>query len=100
MHVIRTSTSIIMVIAVLNSSALAQASRAQDAGDEPGTRFVRLGSDQTGIAFENEIDGDHPLRHLYVHGFGGAGVCVGDYDDDGLPDIFLTGQARPSALYR
>ena len=100
MHVIRPSTSIIMVIAVLNSSALAQASRAQDAGDEPGTRFVRLGSEQTGIAFENEIDGDHPLRHLYVHGFGGAGVCVGDYDDDGLPDIFLTGQARPSALYR
>jgi enediyne biosynthesis protein E4 len=62
--------------------------------------FTRLAPELTGVSSENRVDGESPLRHLYVHGFGGGGVCVGDYDDDGLPDLFFTGQAGASKLYR
>lgn len=30
----------------------------------------------------------------------GAGVCIGDYDDDGWPDVFITNYDRGDRLYR
>ena len=65
-----------------------------------GTLFELLDAGRTGIDFENRFDWDNERRHLYPHGYAGGGVCVGDYDADGLPDLYLTSQVGRSRLYR
>ena len=65
-----------------------------------GPLFASLPTERTGVRFENPFEWQHPRRHLYRHGFAGGGVCIGDFDADGRPDIFLTGQAGPDRLFR
>ncbi len=64
------------------------------------TLFEELGAEHTGVRLENRFEWGHPLEHLYPHGFAGGGVCIGDYDADGLPDVYLTSQTGRDALYR
>ena len=62
--------------------------------------FSLLSFEETGVDFQISIDGEHPLRKLYEIAFAGAGVCIGDYDKDGKPDIFLSHHTEPNRLYR
>ena len=62
--------------------------------------FQLLGSTQTGINFANTIVTSDSLnfqRDAYV--YNGAGVGVGDINNDGLPDIYFAGNAVSSRLY-
>ena len=55
---------------------------------------------QTGITFNNEIietDSLNPLEHFYI--YNGAGVGIGDINNDGLSDIFFAGNLVTSRLY-
>lgn len=63
-------------------------------------RFVRLPADHTSVTFENSFDWENERKHLYTHGYAGGGVCVGDYDNDGLPDIYLVSQTGRDGLFR
>src|SRR6185436_15572737 len=62
--------------------------------------FEQLSAEKTGIQFENRFEWGHPKEHLYPHGFAGGGVCVGDYDADGLPDVYFVSQTGRDRLYR
>ncbi len=67
----------------------------------PGeSMFTQLDATQTGIDFENRIDWDNARKHLYMHSYAGGGVCIGDYDNDGRPDLYLTSQIKSDRLYR
>ena len=83
-------------------SGITSAPLQQDRTAAPGdTLFERLPGSATGVTVVNKIDYEHPLSHLYtVSGFAGGGVAIGDYNNDGLPDLFLAGQTSPSKLYR
>jgi hypothetical protein len=62
-------------------------------------RFVLLQAVQTGIDFVhrwNPPEHDFDFRTL----LNGGGVCLGDYDSDGLTDIYLTRQQGSNRLYR
>lgn len=64
------------------------------------TLFQLLPSSDTGIAFKNELtetDSFNVLSFEYI--YNGAGVGVGDVNNDGLTDIFFAGNMVPSALY-
>ncbi len=61
-----------------------------------GPRFARLDPEQCGIAFTNELRPEHVVNYIYS----GAGVTTGDYDDDGLPDVYLVSQDGPNRLFR
>lgn len=64
------------------------------------TLFTRLSATDTGINFRIDIDAEHPRRRLYEIAFAGSGVTVGDYDNDGRPDVFLTHHNGDNRLYR
>src|SRR6059036_2145623 len=62
--------------------------------------FTLLTPDQTGVTFANTIttnDSENVQSDPYV--YNGAGVAVGDIDNDGLPDLFFTGNMVSSRLY-
>jgi hypothetical protein len=72
--------------------------RSEALADRPAgpTRFSRVPPSESGIDFTNVLEEDHVKKYLY----NGSGVAIGDYDDDGRPDIFLVSLDGPNRLYR
>ncbi|MFT6994004.1 MAG: hypothetical protein ACJA1P_000733 [Maribacter sp.] len=63
-------------------------------------RFTLLSSDQTNIDFVNTVIDDKTKSiFLYANYYGGAGVGVGDFNNDGLQDLFFAGNTVPDKLY-
>ena len=64
------------------------------------TLFRLIPSAETGILFNNRIeenDSFNILTHEYIYNGGGVGVA--DFNNDGLQDIFFTGNLVPNKLY-
>lgn len=64
----------------------------------PGPGFEVLRSDRTGVDAANLVSEELSLENRTLAD--GSGVAVGDYDGDGLPDLFVARVAAPSVLYR
>ena len=72
----------------------------QDSASDASTVFTRLSPDVTGIDFRNETgenDSFNILTHEYI--YNGGGVGIGDFNNDGNPDIFFTGADTENRLY-
>ena len=62
--------------------------------------FALLSPDQTGVTFTNTITTDDSVNvQTDVYVYNGAGVAVGDIDNDGLSDLFFSGNMVSSRLY-
>ncbi|MES2730923.1 MAG: CRTAC1 family protein, partial [Bacteroidota bacterium] len=62
--------------------------------------FQRLDADETGISFNNTIvenDSVNIVDFFYI--YNGGGVGIGDLNNDGLADIYFTGNQVSSKLY-
>jgi hypothetical protein len=63
--------------------------------------FTKLAGSQSGIDFENKLKEDSPDFNIltYPYFYNGAGVAVGDMNNDGLPDLCFTGNMVKNRLY-
>ena len=56
--------------------------------------------EETGIAFVNVIQEQEGFNVLeYEYFYNGGGVALGDVNNDGLPDLYLTANVAPDRLY-
>lgn len=66
----------------------------------PQPLFEQLKPDETGIDFTNNITETQENNiFTYQYYYNGNGVAVGDVNNDGLTDVFITGNQTPSKLY-
>ena len=67
---------------------------------ERNSLFTSLPSTATGIHFINQVN-ETDSTHSFINEFGymGGGVGIGDFNNDGLKDIYFTGNQVSSKLY-
>ena len=69
-------------------------------GGQKPPLFQKLSSKKTNITFENTLTESDTLNYfLYPYIYMGGGVSVGDFNNDGLTDIYLVGNMVPDRLY-
>ena len=67
---------------------------------EPQTLFREIPSSQSGVEFSNTLTESPELNILtYLYYYNGAGMAVEDFNNDGLPDLYLVSNQGPDALY-
>src|SRR5579871_3035990 len=68
--------------------------------DHSTVLFEKISSTHSGITFNNSITEDDSINPLnVVNIYNGGGVGIGDFNNDGLQDIFFTGNMVPCKLY-
>ena len=62
--------------------------------------FTRMSAEETGITFANRLTNNDSTSILDIEYFyNGGGVALGDFNKDGLPDVFFTGNQVPNRLF-
>ncbi len=69
-------------------------------GKKDGDLFLKKPSPETGISFTNTLTETKDQNILdYLYFYNGGGVSIGDINNDGLPDIFFSGNQVKNKLY-
>lgn len=63
--------------------------------------FEKVLSSHSGITFTNKVDENYERNYFdsFAYVYNGAGVAVGDINNDGLQDVYFTGNEVPNKLY-
>ncbi len=68
--------------------------------DDKSKLFTKLSESSTGIKFRNIVEGNNEMNVLkYSYFYNGAGVAIGDINNDGLQDLLFTGNMVKNRLY-
>lgn len=63
-------------------------------------RFEQLDSGRTHVTFANELTASDSLNGFtFTNFYNGGGVGIGDFNNDGFPDVFFTGNQVSCRLY-
>ena len=87
---------LLVAVSLNGTSALT----AKDNNPNGDPLFTLLPSSQTKVRFNNKLE-DTKAHNIMIYSnyYGGAGVGVGDFNQDGLVDLFFAGNLVPDKLY-
>ncbi len=67
---------------------------------QKNTLFSKVPSTTTSIDFINQVDNTKDFNiFTYRNFYNGGGVAIGDINNDGLPDVYLTANQKENKLY-
>ena len=91
----------LILIGVLLLGSCSQKKQVDTVGEpKEEALFSLLASEKTGIDFVNKVVNQKNFNIFkYRNFYNGGGVAIGDINNDGLPDIYLTGNMVPNKLY-
>ena len=63
--------------------------------------FKKISSQQSGITFANNVDENYDRNYFdrFAYVYNGAGVAIGDFNNDGLQDIYFAANEGANKLY-
>ncbi|WP_298545305.1 VCBS repeat-containing protein [uncultured Aquimarina sp.] len=68
--------------------------------EQRNTLFTKLTPEKTNIDFVNQVNNEKDLNiFTYRNFYNGGGVAIGDINNDGLPDVYLTANRKENKLY-
>ncbi|MEL6988456.1 MAG: VCBS repeat-containing protein, partial [Bacteroidota bacterium] len=68
--------------------------------EQSNSLFKLLNTNATGIEFENTLTYDRKFNiYTYRNFYNGGGVAIGDINNDGLADVYLTANMKANKLY-
>ena len=90
--------SIFLLLVILNSCK--EEKVISQPSNEPEKLFSLLEPEKTGLDFTNTIKNQKDFNIFkYRNFYNGGGVAIGDVNNDGLPDVYLTGNMVPNRLF-
>lgn len=97
------ATITIITLSIAGAENLNSAPLAPPSPQTGATLFTRLSPEETGILANNEYADPRMWGERYQEfalGSIGTGITVGDYDNDGKPDLYIVNKTGPSKLFR
>ena len=89
------SCGIVCILLIFSVTACKQSTKISSS-----LHFSLLQSVQTGVTFANNLSYDIELNpYTYRNFYNGGGVAIGDINNDGLEDIYFTGNQVANKLY-
>ncbi|MGB5387773.1 MAG: VCBS repeat-containing protein [Eudoraea sp.] len=90
----------LILLLAITISCNSEKESSKDDTDKPLTLFTLLPSEQTGIDFLNKVENQKNFNIFkYRNFYNGGGVAIGDINNDGLADIYMTGNMVSNKLY-
>jgi hypothetical protein len=92
--------TILVAICSLNISCSDEKAKHEEITEEQDYLLQSISPKSSGVNFSNNIkeDADHSIIN-YIYYYNGAGVAVGDVNNDGLQDLYFVGNSTPNKLY-
>ncbi|MCL6267591.1 VCBS repeat-containing protein [Flagellimonas myxillae] len=92
-HVLKIACTVMLLVACNSKEE-------NTTSQEKETLFSLLPSSETGVSFVNKVENQKNFNIFkYRNFYNGGGVAIGDINNDGLSDIYLTGNMVPNRLY-
>ena len=100
MTIYRLKRTVPFLIILLFLSCTTDKEKTQKKEESSETLFALLPPEDTGIDFVNSVENQKNFNIFkYRNFYNGGGVAIGDINNDGLADVYFTGNMVPNKLY-